>query len=316
MNGKPPTISSLHGVLAAAHPLAAAAGARMLANGGNAFDAAVATSAALNVVEPFMSSLAGLGLATCYVAAEKRVKSLDYVTPVPSRFPVERFTRREEVMRGALAVATPGNLAGWAELLRAHGRLKLKDVFAPAIALARDGFPMLEFGVYETNGTAPEIEAHLKLHPLWSQTYTGGKGRIEQGFILRQPDLARTLEALANEGPDHLYRGALRRSSVAHLESLGGTLTTADLEAAKPVWKEPATASYRGLTVHVPPPPCEGFQFLLTLRILEALNVGAMERNGVEHLDTVWRAIRIAAGVRISNILPAPAKLAELLSEG
>ncbi|MGH8263457.1 MAG: gamma-glutamyltransferase, partial [Steroidobacteraceae bacterium] len=97
MNGKRPTISSLHGVVAAAHPLAAAAGARMLASGGNAFDAAVATSAALNVVEPFMSSLAGLGLATCYVAAEKRVKSLDYVTQVPSRFPVERFTRRDEV---------------------------------------------------------------------------------------------------------------------------------------------------------------------------------------------------------------------------
>jgi gamma-glutamyltranspeptidase/glutathione hydrolase len=315
MNGKRPTISSLHGVVAAAHPLAAQAGARMLANGGNAFDAAVATSAALNVVEPFMSGLAGLGLATCYVAAEKRVRSLDFVPPVPSRFPVQRFKRREEVMRGPLAVATPGNLAGWAELLRSYGRLGLKEVFAPAIALARDGFPLLEFGVFETNGTAPEIEAHKSLHGLWSQTYTGGKGRVAQGFILRQPDLARTLETLAAEGPDHLYRGALGRTIVGHLEQLGGCLTLADLDAMRPVWKEPATASYRGLTVHVPPPPCEGFQFLLTLRILEALNVGTMERNGVEHLDTVWRAIRLAAGVRIANILPSPEKLSELLSD-
>ena len=97
MHGKRPTISSLHGVVAAAHPLAAQAGAKLLASGGNAFDAAAATAAALNVVEPFMSSLAGLGYATCYVAAQKQVRVLDFVPPVPSRLPVERFTRREDL---------------------------------------------------------------------------------------------------------------------------------------------------------------------------------------------------------------------------
>jgi gamma-glutamyltranspeptidase/glutathione hydrolase len=315
MNGKCPTIASLHGVVAAAHPLAAQAGARMLASGGNAFDAAVATSAALNVVEPFMSGLAGLGLATCYIASEGRVRALDFVPPVPSRFPVERFRRREDVQRGALAVATPGNLAGWCELLRTYGKLQLKDVLAPAITLARDGFPLIEFGVFETNGTAPEIKAHAALHGLWADTYTGGKGRVEQGFILRQKDLANTLETIAAEGPDHLYRGALGRSVVAHLEALGGCLSMDDLGAMRPVWKEPITASYRGLTVNVPPPPCEGFQFLLTLRILEGLGLGTMQRNGVEHLDSMWRAIRLAAGVRIAHNNPAPAKLAELLSD-
>lgn len=315
MYGKRPTISSLHGVVAAAHPLAAQAGARMLANGGNAFDAAVATAAALNVVEPFMSGLAGLGLATCYIASEKRVRALDFVPRVPSRFPVERFKRREEVQRGPLAVATPGNLAGWAELQRAHGKLSFKEAFAPAIALARDGFPLVEFGVFEINGTALEIKAHPQLHGLWSDTYTGGKGKVEQGFILRQPDLARTLEALASEGPDHFYRGALGRSVVAHLESLGGCLNLADLDAVKPEWKDPLSVTYRGLTVNVPPPPCEGFQFLLTLRIVEGLNVGKLERNGVEHLDMMWRAIRLAAGVRIAHNNPTPAKLEEIFAD-
>ena len=315
MHGKRPTISSLHGVVAAAHPLAAQAGARMLANGGNAFDAAVATCAALNVVEPFMSGLAGLGLATCYIASEKRVRALDFVPPVPSRFPVERFRRREEVQRGPLAVATPGNLAGWAELLRAHGKLSFKEVFAPAIALARDGFPLVEFGVYEINGTAAEIKAHASLHGLWADTYTGGKGKVEQGFVLRQPDLARTLEALASEGPDHLYRGALGRTIVAHLEKIGGCLSVADLETAKPIWKDPLSVIYRGLTVNVPPPPCEGFQFLLTLRMIEGLNIATMERNGVDHLDTMWRAIRLAAGVRIAHNDPTPDKIAELFSD-
>ena len=130
MYGKRPTVTSLHGVVAAAHPLAAQAGAKLLASGGNAFDAAAATAAALNVVEPFMSGLAGLGLATCYVAQERRVRTLDFVPLVPSALPMERFSRREDLQRGALSVAAPGNFAGWAELVRAHGRKPLSEALA------------------------------------------------------------------------------------------------------------------------------------------------------------------------------------------
>ena len=147
MDGKRPTVSSLHGMVAAAHPLAAQAGARLLADGGNAFDAAAATAAALNVVEPYMSGLAGMGMATCYVAAERRVRTLDYVTRVPSRFSTERFRTRADLARGPLATGTPGNLAGWCELVRAHGRKPLAEVLAPAIRLAADGFPLIEFNV-------------------------------------------------------------------------------------------------------------------------------------------------------------------------
>ena len=91
-----PTISSLHGMVAAAHPLAAQAGARLLRAGGNAFDAAAATAAALNVVEPYMSGLAGMGMATCYIAAEQRIRTLDFITAVPAKFPTGRFRDREE----------------------------------------------------------------------------------------------------------------------------------------------------------------------------------------------------------------------------
>src|SRR6266852_9900154 len=114
-HGKRPTITSRHGMVAAAHPLAAAAGARILGNGGNAFDAAAATAAALNVVEPYMSGLAGLGMATCYIAKEKRIRTLDFITKVPASFPSERFREREELARGPLAAGAPGNLAGWCE---------------------------------------------------------------------------------------------------------------------------------------------------------------------------------------------------------
>ena len=85
---------------------------------------------------------------------------------------------------------------------------------------------------------------------------------------------------------------------------------------AKTEWIDPVAVTYRGRTVHVPPPPCEAFQYLLTLRILEGFDLAKMPRNGIEHVDTVLRAIRIAAGVRIANGVPSPQKLAELLSDG
>ena len=124
MDGKRPTVASLNGIVAAAHPHAALAGARLLAEGGNAFDAVAATAAALNVVEPYMSGLAGMGMATCRIAAEKRIRTLDFVTRVPSRFPQGKFKERSELARGAQGCGTPGNLAGWCELVRAHGRLR------------------------------------------------------------------------------------------------------------------------------------------------------------------------------------------------
>jgi len=315
MHGRRPTIASTNGVVAAAHPLAALAGARLLAQGGNAFDAAVATAAALNVVEPYMSGLAGQGLATCHVAAERRIKVLDFVPRVPLHFPVERFRSREDLARGPLSAGVPGNLAGWAELLRAHGRKSLAEAFVPAIALARDGFPLVEFNVEEMNEHAPTLKRFSAFHGEFARTYMGGGDRVEAGSVLRQPELARTLERLAAEGPQLLYGGALGRAIVAHLETLGGYMTMADLEQVSPRWREPIAVAYRGRSVHVPPPPCEGFQFLLTLRILEGFDLARLEPNSVEHLDTVYRAIRLAAGVRIANNNPAPDKLAVLLAD-
>src|SRR2546421_193768 len=238
MHGRRPTISSTKGVVAAAHPLAAQAGARLLGDGGNAFDAAAATAAALNVVEPYMSGLAGQGLATCWVAAEQRVKVLDFVPCVPRRFPVERFTVREDLARGPLSAGVPGNLAGWAELVRAHGRKPLSNALMPAIALARDGFPLVEFNVDETNEHGPVIQRY-PFSGEFTRVYMNGRSSVAAGHVLKQPDLAATFDRLAAEGPQFLYGGALGEAIVAHLEALGGYMTIADLEAVAPRWKEP-----------------------------------------------------------------------------
>jgi gamma-glutamyltranspeptidase/glutathione hydrolase len=316
MHGRRPTMTSRHGVVAAAHPLAAQAGARLLIQGGNAFDAIAATAAALNVVEPFMSSLFGMGSATMWVAAEKRVRVLDFVPPIQASFPAERFSKRTDLERGALSVAMPGNLAGWCEIAGTYGKKPLADILAPAIALARDGFALAEFGVAEFNEQAPLLEAWPELYPNFAAAYLPDGGPVALGQLLRQPDLAGTLEGIAANGPDHLYRGALGERIVGHLAALGGTMTMADLAAVKPRWREPLKAPYRGLDIHVPPPTCEAFQFLLSLRILEGFDLGALDRDGPEHLDLVYRAIRLAAGVRIAHNSPSPDKLAEILSDG
>jgi gamma-glutamyltranspeptidase/glutathione hydrolase len=315
--GKRPTIASRHGMVAAAHPLAAAAGARVLSNGGNAFDAAAATAATLNVVEPYMSGLAGQGMATCYIASEKRVRSLSFMSCIPRKFPLERLTNREQV-RGPIAVGAPGNLGGWCEMVASHGTKKLDELFAPAIGIARDGFSLIEFNVEEIRGATGEMRGQSALYPEWSRTYLEGisGGSPAMGAVLKQPDLAGTLAALAAEGPKLLYGGALGHKVIARLTELGGCLTMDDLMDSKPTWIDPVAASYRGHTIHVPPPPCEAFQYLLTLRILEGFDLGKLRHNGTDHIDTVLRAIRIAAGVRIATGVPSPQKLAELLSDG
>lgn len=317
-HGRRPTIASRHGMVAAAHPLAAAAGARILANGGNAFDAAAATAATLNVVEPYMSGLAGMGMATCYIAAERRVRSLNFMALIPRKFPLEKLKSREQIVRGPIPVGSPGNLAGWCEMVGAYGTKKLPELFAPAIQVARDGFGLIEFNVEEIGGASHELRGHDKLYPEWSRNYLNGieGGRPALGAVLKQPDLAKTLEALASEGPGLMYGGALGKKLVERLAELGGTLTIDDLMDFKVHWIDPVAATYRGRTIHVPPPPCEAFQYLLTLRILEGFDLAKLPRNGTEHIDTVLRAIRIAAGVRIANGAPSQQKLAELLSDG
>ncbi len=319
MHGKRPTVSSRHGVVAAAHPLAASAGAKILARGGNAFDAVVATASTLNVVEPFMSSLAGMGLATCWIAKEKRVRSLDFVPPIPSKFPYEKYTRRDELQRGAHAVGTPGNLAGWAELNKQYGKLPLGDCLQPAIAIARDGYGVTEFNVEETNVTSPELAKYPHIYAPWAKNYTDGSGKVRLGWLLQQADLAKTYEAIARDGINHLYGGALGKATVDHVQAGGGSLTMTDLEAAvawvSKSWREPTAIKYRDLTVHAPPPPCEGFQMLIALRILDGIDLKAFANNGIEHVDTVLRAIRVAAGDRIAFNNPASAKLTELLGD-
>ncbi|GHD45478.1 gamma-glutamyltranspeptidase [Thalassobaculum fulvum] len=303
-----PSVRSVKGMVAAAHPLAAAAGAAMLDSGGNAFDAIVATAAALNVTEPFMSGMLGLGLATFYPASEGRVRALDFHPPVPRRFPTDSIAK-EATVDGPLAGGTPGNLAGWATLNKTYGRKSLAECFAPAITLARDGFPISPFYL-----DIIAVCANRKMSDGWAPIFAFD-GAPKVGMILRQPELADTLATIAADGPGALYGGALGKRVVDELAKMGGCIGMDDLEAVEPVWEDPIVAEFRGLSVHVPPPPAESFQFLTTLRLLAETDFSGLPHLGEEHLDRVFRAIRIAAELRIRRNKAPVADIEALLSE-
>ena len=313
MNGERPMIASVHGIVAAAHPLAAQAGARILGDGGNAFDAVAATAAALNVVEPYMSGLAGIGGATCFIAAEKRVRTLNFVSQVPAAFPEGNYATHAEIERGPHAVAPPGSLAGWCELVSAYGSLSLDQVLQPAIRLARDGFPLGRLGAYMINASAGRFE-RFAFSDEWRRIYAGSGRPASPGDVLRQPDLAATLQSVAEEGPSCLYSGCLGEALVRHLGGVGGFLGLDDLHRVRPRWDDGLAAPYRDLLVHTLGPPCEGFQYLLTLRILDGFDLSRLDRNGADHLDLVWRAIRLSAGERIAHDKPGPEVLSRLFS--
>ncbi len=278
-------------MVAAAHPLAAYAGARILARGGNAFDGAVAVAAALSATEPFMSGLAGTGYATMWVAAERRVRVLDFVPPVPRSFPVDRFTSREQLYRGPMSVGLPGNLAGWCTLAQGLGRLPLADLLEPAARLAEGGVALAEYGAWEVEHQAGALRHIDGIGSDLLAAYPFAEGATV-GTIMRQPDLARTLREIGRNGPGHLYGGPLGERLVQHLASMGGCLALGDLADVKAVWRDPLSCAYRDLVIHVPPPPSEAIQFLLTLRILDGTDIGSLAQNSAAHLDRMVRAIR------------------------
>ena len=228
------------------------------------------------------------------MAGDRRVRTLAFAAAVPQRFAVGGAGSREQLRPGATAAAPPGGLAGWYSLLAAHGSKTLAEVLAPAITLARDGFPLTGCTTAAINRAA----ATLRDRPgfaAWSAAFTGGRGEVQEGDVLRQPDLAATLEAIAAGGIRHLYGGPLGLQLVAHVQSLGGCLAQADLDSVSPGWERPVSVAYRDLVVHTLRPPAQAFEFLLALRILDGVEPGSPERGGVRQLDTVWRALRLAA---------------------
>ena len=262
-------------MVAAAHPLASAAGVAVLREGGNAVDAAIAVAFALAVVEPYSSGLGGGGFAVLFLAATDSVEALDFRETAPAAahrdmFLVEGAADPDLSRTGGLAVGTPGLVAGLWELHAQRGSLPWARLLDPAIDLARRGFlvaPMLQtriaYHAERFNAAAREIFLPTDAVPTL-------------GATLVQRDLARTLAAIGRHGPPAFYGGPTATRIVAAVTAAGGLLALEDLAAYRPVWRAPIHGSYRGLDIwSMPPPSSGGVHLIQMLNIVAGFDLAA-----------------------------------------
>ena len=312
----PATPPSPAGVVASAHPEATAAGVAVLESGGNAFDAAVAVAAALNVVEPAMSGLGGYGTIMTYHAGTGRARFLNTSGRIPASVDSDAFRPPtpgyEANRRGAKAVSTPVNLRGWEALHKEYGSHEWARLFDRAIALARDGFVLAE---YDAELIAESFDA---FPPHARAIYGRANAALEQGERLTQADLARTLTTIAQSGPAAFYDGDIAARIDAAMRQSGGFLSRADLQAAEAEWYDPITIRYRNVDVVTAPPPANTFDFLVRLGIMSTRDVRTLGHNSVEYLHTFAEATKHGFWVRLryaGDPEVAPPPLDRLLSQ-
>jgi gamma-glutamyltranspeptidase/glutathione hydrolase len=305
-----------NGVIATSQPLASAAGLQVFQAGGNAIDAAVTAACVLAVVEPTMTGVGGDVFAIVYDARTRTLRGLNSSGRAGANANADALLAKGiRVMPadGVYSITVPGAVAGWAELLERHGTITLARALEPAIHYARDGFP-----VSEIIGAQWEAAAS-RLDPSGAAVFLPGGRPPRPGAIFRNPDLANTLEQIAHDGRDALYRGPIGAAIAADLQRRGGFLTAGDFAAHHADWVEPISTTYRGYQLYELPPNTQGFVALEMLNILEAYDIRAFGHNSADYLHRLAEAKRIAFADRAAyladpTLVPAET-LAQLISK-
>jgi len=222
------------GLVSSAHPIATEAGLEILRKGGNAFDAAVAVAAALNVVEPMMSGIGGYGTILVYDAQKSQIRFLDSSGKIPVNTNPDAFRKPtygyKKNRRGPKAVSTPGNVNAWAAMSKTYGMLEWHSLFQPAIKAAQEGFIL-------DKRIASLIKRAYADFPDHAKTFYGKAGTpLQEGDRLVQKDLAATLGLIAHQGPEVFYRGELGKRIAAEMKRNGGFLSLKDLRDDKAEW--------------------------------------------------------------------------------
>jgi gamma-glutamyltranspeptidase/glutathione hydrolase len=303
-----PAVMGTRGVVSTAHPLASAAAMEMLWRGGNAVDAAVAAAATLNVVEPFMSGIGGDGLLLLTLGKTGERKVLDFMgrTPYAAR---REGIAAADLEKGPKSSLVPGNFAGWWEALRTHGRLQPRDVFAPALRYAEQGFPLTHRGAFFF------AEHSKRLAPGALRVFCPTGTVPAPGTILTHKALAATLRLMAEKGPEPLYQGEVGKRLCEAMQAAGGWLSLRDLEAFRPEWRTPIAAAFRQSEVASVPPPAAGIQVLETLGILEGYDLLALGHNSGDTLHRIIEVVKLTMADRIAyQSIPDP-PVAGLLSK-
>jgi gamma-glutamyltranspeptidase / glutathione hydrolase len=317
------TLVLMRGAIAAGHPLTAEAGARVLREGGNAVDAAVAAALVSWVAESPLTGPGAGGFMLVHRAEDRSTRVLDFFTAVPGLgLPVAEAKAMEtidvdfsggstqEFRIGGASVAVPGAVLGLEQAQRSYGTLPWRELFAPAIELARAGVELTRSQAY--------LHAILDLilrHTAESRAiYEHGGGRLSAGDLLYQPDLARTLERIRDGGARELYDGELARATVAHVRRSGGVLTRRDLSDYRVVRRQPVRVEFRGHEyLSNPPPSAGGVLIAYGLRILG--DVGGP--GSAEAIDALAHVMREQQQARVDGFDRALRRggLAKLLEE-
>jgi len=304
-----PTVMGTRGAVASAHPLASMSGIRMLLEGGNAVDAAVAVASTLNVVEPFMSGAAGIGLMLISRARNRERHVLDFIGPAPRGADPARCTETE-LAGGPKSCATPGNLGGWLTALERFGSMPRQKVLAPAIDLAENGVPLTFANVKFFEQSRAQLARSAEAERLFL-----GNGGPRPGKVVTYKELAATLRQVAEGGLEAFYRGPIARTVTRAVQEAGGWLAMEDLAAFKPEWREPLAIPYRGREVCSVPPPFSAFQMLETLNILEGFDLAGWGHNSPDYLHHLIEAIKLGSADRLAYAYSGTPPIAGLVSK-
>lgn len=303
------------GMVSSAHPLATRVGLEILKKGGNAFDAAVAVAAALNVVEPAMSGMGGYGTILVYSAKDKAIRFLNCSGRIPAglnpdifRPPYPNYAKNRT---GAAAVSTPGNVNAWEAMSKRYGRLGWRDLFGPAIDLAEAGFAL------DIRG-ANTIRSAFAAFPEAAKAIYGKDGAAPgNGHRLIQKDMARSLRAVAEKGAVEFFRGSIGRAIAGEVRRRGGALSPEDLAGNEAEWWDPIRIDYRGYAVFTASPPSTAFCSLIRLGLMSRFDVASLGSNTVEFLHLFCEATKHAFWCRLKyagDPAVTPSPLERLLS--
>jgi len=304
------------GMVSSAHPMATRAGLEILEAGGNAFDAAVAVAATLNVVEPMMSGMGGYGTILVYSADENRARFLNASDRIPRGVDPDLFRAPtpgyRQNRRGAKAVSTPGNVRAWEAMSREYGRLPWQQLFGPAIRAAAEGYALDERAAGSVARAFDEFSEYSR------GIYGPGGTPLQAGEVLVQTDLAASLRTVAEQGPGAFHGGDIGRAIDTAMREAGGFLRLEDIEDSAAEWWEPIEVDYRGYRVLTASPPSTAFPSLLRLGIMGRFDVEAMGHNSADYLHTFSEATKHAFWSRLKyagdpEIQPPPLDM--LLSE-
>src|SRR5213080_1876750 len=266
-------VISRNGIVAAESPLAAQAGVRILERGGNAVDAAIATNAMMGVVEPMMNGIGGDLFAIVYDAKANKLYGLNSSGWAPKGLTIEYLQRqgiRSMPQQGVNAITVPGAVDGWQKLADKFGRKKLAEDLAAAIRTAQDGVPVPEWtAVY----WAAELD-YLRTDETAAKTYLPGDRAPKMGEVFRNPELAWSLEQIAQHGREAFYKGEISAKILDSTKRHNGPMMAQDLAEYSSEFVEPISTSYRDWTVYELPPNVQGVAALEMLNIMETFPLG------------------------------------------